>query len=338
MKKLKRNVCIHCTRPFWAGYSGLDHLLKERYQFLCRCFDNVRVLFVTPTDRTCPLPGITARIPRKLTAEDIISIRGWCEGNRIDTHYAFLDQLAGIIEHLPGLKICEISDVWHLRQEAFAKFGYEHGGDKHDELASMRAYDCVLTLNPAEAEYLRKNGINGARHLFPGTFFEAIKPVASAAQAGMIGSLNHANEDGVEQLNGLLHDLEDFLLAGKICESPSVLSLPREKITSVGLVPEVKTFYQGVRSVVSPVRFGSGLKIKVLEALSAGKPILATSHSIEGFPEGISELVAVKDEPAGWKREDLARALDIQNPMRQSDYINEYFSDSALRREIAKFI
>ena len=338
MKKLTRNVCVYCVRPFWAGYSGLDHLLKERYRFLCRVFDNVKVLFVTPTDNTCPLPGATAKIPRKLISEDIVAIRSWCDRNRIDTHYAFLDQLGGIIQHLPGLKICEISDVWHLRQEAFAAFGYEHSGDKHGELESMRVYDCVLTVNPAEADYLRENGINGARSLFPCALFGAVKPKADAAQVGMIGSVNHANEDAVGQLKGFLHHFENFVLAGKICESPSALSLPREKVTSIGLVPDVKTFYESVHSVVAPIRFGTGLKIKVLEALAAGKPILATPHSLEGFPDGISNIVAVRDDPSRWTGDDLVGAVDAHDPRQQADYINEFFSDSALRREVEQFI
>ena len=338
MKKFKRNVCVYCVRPFWAGYSGLDHLLKERYRFLCRVFDNVKVFFVNPTDRTCPLPGATAKIPRKLIAEDIVAIRGWCDRNCIDTHYAFLDQLAGIIQHLPGLKICEISDVWHLRNEAFAEFGYEHGGDKHAELASMRAYDYVLTVNPIEADYLRKNGIEGARHLFPGAFFEAVKPTASAAPVGMIGALNHANEDAVSQLSGLLHCVDEFVLAGKICDSPVAQSLPRDKVTRVGLVSSVRAFYENVHSVVAPVRFGAGLKIKVLEALAAGKPILATSHSVAGFPAGISDLVAVRDDPSRWTERDLANAAEVHDPCSQNEYVNEFFSDSALRREIERFI
>ena len=338
MKKLKRNVCVYCTRPFWASYSGLDHLLKERYRFLCRVFDNVKVLFVTPTDRTCPLPGATAKIPRKLIAEDIVAIRTWCERNRIDTHYAFLDHVAGIIKHLPGLKICEISDVWHLRHEAFAKFGYEHGGERQAELESMRVYDHILTVNPAEAEYLRNSGISGARCLYPCARFEAVKPKAGATQVGMIGALNHANTDGLGELRGFLQHVEGFVLAGKVCESPSVLALPREKVTSIGLVPNVKTFYESVHSVVAPIRFGTGLKIKVLEALSAGKPILATSHSVEGFPKGISDMVAVRGEPAVWQSEDLFSAFDDHDPIRQSEYINEFFSDSALRGEIAQLI
>jgi glycosyltransferase involved in cell wall biosynthesis len=41
------------------------------------------------------------------------------------------------------------------------------------------------------------------------------------------------------------------------------------------------------RVALSPVRFGGGLKIKVFEALSFGKPVLATQHSIDGFPKNI---------------------------------------------------
>lgn len=48
-------------------------------------------------------------------------------------------------------------------------------------------------------------------------------------------------------------------------------------------VPSVDPYYDAASIVVSPVRIGSGTKLKVLEALIHGKALIATSHSAKGL-------------------------------------------------------
>jgi glycosyltransferase involved in cell wall biosynthesis len=48
-------------------------------------------------------------------------------------------------------------------------------------------------------------------------------------------------------------------------------------------VPSVDPYYDAASIVVSPVRIGSGTKLKVLEALVRGKALVATSHSATGL-------------------------------------------------------
>jgi GT2 family glycosyltransferase/glycosyltransferase involved in cell wall biosynthesis len=50
----------------------------------------------------------------------------------------------------------------------------------------------------------------------------------------------------------------------------------------VGHVPELWGLYDGVRVAVSPTRFGSGVKIKTVEALAHGVPVVATQVGAEG--------------------------------------------------------
>jgi glycosyltransferase involved in cell wall biosynthesis len=50
-----------------------------------------------------------------------------------------------------------------------------------------------------------------------------------------------------------------------------------------GAVPEVAPFYAAAGIVVVPIRLGAGTRLKVLEALMLGKPIVATPMAVEGI-------------------------------------------------------
>lgn len=66
-----------------------------------------------------------------------------------------------------------------------------------------------------------------------------------------------------------------------------------------GFLPELADLYATTRVIVAADRFGSGLKIKTLEALQYGVPVVATSIGAEGIelPPGISPMI-VTDDPA----------------------------------------
>jgi glycosyltransferase involved in cell wall biosynthesis len=51
----------------------------------------------------------------------------------------------------------------------------------------------------------------------------------------------------------------------------------------VGPVPDVRPHLAAARIVVAPVRFGTGMRGKVLEALAMGRPVVTTSVGAEGF-------------------------------------------------------
>jgi succinoglycan biosynthesis protein ExoO len=55
---------------------------------------------------------------------------------------------------------------------------------------------------------------------------------------------------------------------------------------------------------------GSGLKIKLVEALGRGKAIVATTATVQGFEALVRESVAVADDPAAFAAEVLALLHD----------------------------
>jgi polysaccharide biosynthesis protein PslH len=75
-----------------------------------------------------------------------------------------------------------------------------------------------------------------------------------------------------------------------------------EGVNVIGEVPEVQPYLARAAVFVAPMISGSGIKNKVLEAMAAGRPVVATPLAVEGLPitsglelivaEGAAELAA----------------------------------------------
>ncbi|NEQ77919.1 MAG: glycosyltransferase [Okeania sp. SIO2C9] len=71
--------------------------------------------------------------------------------------------------------------------------------------------------------------------------------------------------------------------AGSLCENLQDL----EDVAGIELMGRVETvdeFYQAVDVAIVPMSFSTGLKIKAVEALATGLPIIAHRHAFEGIP------------------------------------------------------
>jgi O-antigen biosynthesis protein len=68
-------------------------------------------------------------------------------------------------------------------------------------------------------------------------------------------------------------------------------------IRFAGVVPDLRTFYAGLRLAVVPIRYGSGVKLKAVEALQSGVPTVATTVGAEGIPLDVPGLLPVADDP-----------------------------------------
>jgi sugar transferase (PEP-CTERM/EpsH1 system associated) len=107
----------------------------------------------------------------------------------------------------------------------------------------------------------------------------------------------------------------------------------RDGITVVGWVENVSTELHAAGVAVCPVRVGSGLQIKVLEAMATGTPIVATSFGNAGIGAAPDREIAVADEPAAFASELLALLADPAARDRQAaaahDFVEREFSWNA---------
>lgn len=74
-----------------------------------------------------------------------------------------------------------------------------------------------------------------------------------------------------------------FIIAGSNPDK-SILKYRSDVITVTGFVKEISKYFEQSLCLVAPLVLGAGIKIKVLEAMSAGLPVLTNQIGIEGIP------------------------------------------------------
>jgi glycosyltransferase involved in cell wall biosynthesis len=67
-----------------------------------------------------------------------------------------------------------------------------------------------------------------------------------------------------------------------------------------GRVPSVEPFYEQAHAVVVPVMFGSGTRLKMIEAMAYGRPVVATTAGAEGLPAVPGADYFQADDPAAF--------------------------------------
>ncbi len=77
----------------------------------------------------------------------------------------------------------------------------------------------------------------------------------------------------------------------------AVRDLASDSVTVTGTVPDVRTYLARCTVALAPLLSGGGTRLKVLEALDAGRPVVATSVGIDGLTDLVGRGVLVADKP-----------------------------------------
>jgi glycosyltransferase involved in cell wall biosynthesis len=87
---------------------------------------------------------------------------------------------------------------------------------------------------------------------------------------------------------------------------PAVLALREVAGVEVtGTVPDVRSWYREALAAIVPLRTGSGTRLKILEAMAAGVPVVSTALGAEGLDvsPGGNIILAGANDPDAWVRE-----------------------------------
>jgi glycosyltransferase involved in cell wall biosynthesis len=80
---------------------------------------------------------------------------------------------------------------------------------------------------------------------------------------------------------------------------PEVLALAEiEGVEVTGRVEDLKPWIQRASMLVAPMRFGAGIKNKVLEAMAVEKPVVTNSTGVEAMYPEVKDLLSLADTPA----------------------------------------
>jgi glycosyltransferase involved in cell wall biosynthesis len=167
-------------------------------------------------------------------------------------------------------------------------------GMRERELLTMRLVDVVITHSAYEAAVLEKLAPAVPVQVVPWavTPRTVVTPWSNRDGVMFVGNFGHApNRDAVQWLVQEVMPLVweqnphiPCLVAGADLPArlAAMVTVPRMEL--LGYVPDVSTVYNRARLAIAPLRFGAGIKGKVLEAFSAGLACVMTPVAAEGLP------------------------------------------------------
>jgi len=183
------------------------------------------------------------------------------------------------------------------------------------ERTLARRADAVVAVSPEEAEVVRSLAPGTRVVVAPnGVAANAVKPSPPGDAALFVGLLSYApNRDAMtwfarDVLPRLGPGGPEVLVAGR--EPGSELeSLARSapRLRLLGFVPDLAPLYARAGVFVNPMRGGGGTRLKMLEAMAAGKAVVSTAIGAEGLALTPGRDVVVADTAAEFA--DAVRAL-----------------------------
>jgi glycosyltransferase involved in cell wall biosynthesis len=207
-------------------------------------------------------------------------------------------------------------DAWHLNwaAEAAVTTGLTHYL-KAREAARMKAFearayagadavvvvterdaDVLHALNPAVRPVVITNGVDTA-HFAPDGRARDPRTILFTGAMGYAPNVDAAVFAATKVLPLVRETLPDarLVLAGRD-PAPAVSALAGEHVTVTGTVPDLRPLLWEAGAYLCPMRSGTGVKNKLLEALAAGAPCVATPLATAGLGLGEGDLMVAEGE------------------------------------------
>ncbi len=169
-------------------------------------------------------------------------------------------------------------------------------------------------------------------------FMVEAEPAGRADIVFVAGFVHPPNADAAEWLvqsvmPAVWRELPDVRLA-LVGANPSerVLALAADGVEVTGFVTdaELQRRYAAARVAVVPLRFGAGVKSKVVEALQQGLPLVTTSVGAQGLP-GVDQVCVVTDDATAMT-EAILRLLRDDDEWRQRSRSGAIFAEKLFSR------
>ncbi|MEZ6095327.1 MAG: glycosyltransferase family 4 protein [Pirellulaceae bacterium] len=218
----------------------------------------------------------------------------------------------------------------------------------------------MLAIQENEAELIRgltrKDNVLVVGHS-PRNFETAGKLTETDSQQIRVGYIGSANYSNWHSLNRFLIEVwpeliassefnAELKIAGKICDwfelhTPDRLkSMTDNRIELMGEVDELSDFYDNIDIAINPVQFGTGLKIKNVEAMAYGKPLVTTASGASGMSVDAQKQCRVVRNLQEMAEQLLELCRNPQTRVEEGiaskNLANSEYSDRSVYSELAK--
>ncbi len=284
----KRGYSIHFV------YGGLEGLTDTQELAMREAWEHVYILPHDPAPRKQSkrshhliddwyVPAVTDITQRILNIWNI----SHCLANYVWFSRWLEDVPTGIPKYL------DTHDMFANRNKNLKRDGMKaswYSTTRAEEKKALDRADVVLAIQSSEAETFRRatdSDVETLGHYVPPHFLDTVaRKKNDKIKVGYLASNNPINQHSLHKFTQelkrfpSLHDKVSFQLAGAICSSGVAADCPFEKL---GFVENIDDFYKDMDIILNPNIGGTGLKIKSVEALSFGKPLIATVDAMVGI-------------------------------------------------------
>ncbi len=265
-------------------------------------------------------PGFSLRVKKK--------VRELKELLQLDAGYVF-DPWADLwtseaISELPILlDVCDCRSLYYERQLNIGTYTFLQRLRIKQLLRRFRGYEKNLlatyplstVVSPLDKQALEQLSPKSHTEVIPnGVDLDMFAPVSNIEEEPKTLIL-FGNMDFLPNYDAAIHFAKDilplvqekhpetkFLIVGTN-PLPEVLSLSKLKGVEVtGRVPDLKEYIQRATMLVAPMRYGAGIKNKVLEAMAVEKPVVTNSMGVEAMHPQVRKLLCVADNNISFAR------------------------------------
>jgi len=251
------------------------------------------------------------------------------------------------------IKIIDTHDAMHVRLKEYRKSGiysFFHCTLK-DEVRCLNRADKVLAIQEEEANIF-KNHLKKNKVMYLPYATEANLPTKKKRHGHdvlFVGAPHGANKEGlIWFIDKVWPKIQEkvinarLIIVGKIgpiIEKELKLN-STSNINILGPVKNLSNVYHQSRIAVIPIFRGSGLKIKTIEALSHGLPIVSTPKGVEGIAD-IEKCSAVRIEST---EDDFSSSVieflenEKNYEMPASDFIKDRYSPSVAYKVLKDYL
>ena len=272
-------VFLIANEEYLLSQSGGGNDIKSDVHALQHIFSKIEIL-------SLPKDKLSKEINTIKKGRDYIFFSGFLSFER------FFSQVKPV-EYRENPRITNIKDLHFFRELRLEMLERKNTGDHkiimERELTACKYSDLVLSYSDDEIKLTNKlnKNINIRKHFYYNPNFQLKNEFKFNRNLVFIGNFEHK-----PNLDAILSFDNKFLFDSNIFKFKIFGQNSKEKLNNIktnntyeiiGEVNNSDECYSEGGLFISPIRFGGGIKIKIIEAALSKLPIIATAESVEGL-------------------------------------------------------
>lgn len=228
--------------------------------------------------------------------------------NRYEAVCTFYSYLLPLFEDLPSecKKVYFMEDCTFLQQYSWSNGNSEVtlGSLLNDELSRLANVDEIICISYDEKimyEKLLGRDVHFLPHLVEKQIPAASKDIPKKWDAFFVGFNNPFNVEGmqwyIDQVVPLLPKEFRTVVVGSVTKE--LRSYP-QNVDVIPYAENLEDIYCNGRICICPMFRGTGMKIKVVEAMAHGIPVVCNTRGVDGLPDKMLSGCLVTNDPEGF--------------------------------------